>query len=199
MQEQCNKRPHPDPPHFHGRSHLHRSRRDGSREWEPLILSVVPQELSLLSLRRCITKEIEINAPCAVVWKVLTDLPGYSSWNPFIRRIAGDLSVGRHLRVLALLPCGLLIPLWPKILELAAERKIRWLGRLFLPSLLDGEHIFLLEPLGETRSRFTQMEEYRGALLPIVWNWLRDQGRTAFEMMNGALKKSAERLYESSF
>ncbi|MHC1728596.1 MAG: SRPBCC family protein [Syntrophobacteraceae bacterium] len=65
----------------------------------------MPKELSLLSRRQCITEEIEINAPCVVVWKILTDFPGYGSWNPFIRRIAGDLSVGRHLRVSSQLPC----------------------------------------------------------------------------------------------
>jgi hypothetical protein len=151
-----------------------------------------------LSRIRCITKEIEINAPCVVVWKVLIGFPGYCSWNPFIRRIAGDLSVGRHLRVLALLPCGLPMPLWPEILEFEVERKFRWLGSLVLPGLLDGEHLFMLEPLGETKSRFTQMEEYSGVFLPIMWTWLRDQGQGAFEIMNRALKTVAERLYEDS-
>ena len=159
----------------------------------------MPKELSLLSRRRCITKEIEINAPCAVVWKVLTDFPGYGSWNPFIWRIAGELIVGKRLSLFARLPCGLQMPLWPRVLELEAERKIRWLGSLLLPGLLDGEHLFMLEPLGKTRSRFTQVEEYRGVLLPVVWNWLRDQGHGAFDIMNRALKNSAERFHESSF
>jgi len=164
--KQHNQRADSDPPHFHGRSHLHRSRRDRSRDWEPLILSVVPQELSLLSLRRCITKEIEISAPCALVWKAVTDFPGYGSWNPFIRRIAGELIVGEHLRVLARLPCGLPMLLRPRVLELEVERKIRWLGSLLLPGLLDGEHLFMLEPLGKTKVRFVQREEYSGVLLP---------------------------------
>ena len=152
-----------------------------------------------MSLRRCITKEIEISAPCALVWKAVTDFPGYGSWNPFIRRIAGELIVGERLRVLARLPCGLPMLLWPKVLELEVERKIRWLGSLLLSGLLDGEHIFMLEPLGKTKVRFVQREEYSGVLLPIMWSWLRDQGHGAFEMMNRALKVTAERLGENSF
>lgn len=159
----------------------------------------MPEELSLLSLRRCITKEIEISAPCALVWKALTDFPGYGSWNPFIRRIAGELIVGERLRVLARLPCGLPMLLRPRVLELEVERKIRWLGSLLLPGLLDGEHLFMLEPLGKTKVRFVQREEYSGVLLPIMWSWLNDQGHGAFEMMNRALKVVAERLGENSF
>jgi hypothetical protein len=151
-----------------------------------------------LSRSRCITKEIEISAPCALVWKAVTDFPGYGSWNPFIRRIAGELIVGERLRVLARLPCGLPMLLWPRVLELEVERKIRWLGSLFLSGLLDGEHLFMLEPLGKTKVRFVQREEYSGVLLPIMWSWLSDQGHGAFEMMNRALKVTAERLGENS-
>jgi len=88
--------------------------------------------------------------------------------------------------------------LWPKVLEVEAERKIRWLGSLLPPGLLDGEHIFILEPLGKTKVRFVQREEYSGLLLPIMWMWLRNQGLLGFEMMNGAIKVAAERLCESS-
>ena len=57
--------------------------------------------------QRWITTEIEINAPSAVVWKVLTDFPAYGSWNPFIRQIKGKLIVGKRLGVFARLPFGL--------------------------------------------------------------------------------------------
>lgn len=149
--------------------------------------------------RRWITTEIEINAPCAVVWKVLTDFPGYCSWNPTIRRIEGRLAVESCLRVFACLPCGLPLMLRPRLLEFRPEREIKWLGSLLIPGLLDGEHRFLLDPLSEHETRFVQREEYDGILLPFVWKWLGDQGRRAFELMNGALKEEAERFCESSF
>lgn len=129
----------------------------------------------------------------------MTDFPGYGSWNPFIRRIEGELIVGERLRVFARLPCGLPMMLWPRVLEYGVERNIRWLGSLLLSGLLAGEHLFMLEPLGKIKVRFVQTEDYSGALLPIMWSWLRDQGHGAFEMMNGALKVAAERLCESSF
>jgi hypothetical protein len=143
---------------------------------------------------RYITTEIEINAPCDVVWRIVTDFPGYGSWNPFIRLIAGEPIVGARLRVFASLPCGLPVLLWPRVLEVEVERKICWLGSLLLPGLLDGKHSFILEPLDETKVHFVQREEYSGLLLPIMWIWLRNQGLRGFETMNGALKTAAERL-----
>ena len=100
--------------------------------------------------------------------------------------------VEKRLSVLVRLPCGLRMLLWPKILYFGIEQEIRWLGSLLVSGLLDGEHLFMLEPLGEAQVRFVQKEAYSGVLLPIMWSWLRGQGLEAFGMMNRALKKAAE-------
>jgi hypothetical protein len=151
-----------------------------------------------LPVRRKIEAQIEIDASAGAVWKVLTDFCSYASWNPVIRRIEGTLAVGSSLRVVACLPCGLPMLLQPRLLEFEVERKIRWVGGLFVRGLLDGEHVFMLEPLGKTKVRFVQSEEYSGVFLPIMWKWLGNQGLGAFKMMNMALKDTSERLRENS-
>jgi uncharacterized membrane protein len=45
----------------------------------------------LMSERR-IETEIEINAPAARVWALLTDFDGMGSWNPFIKSVSGTLA-----------------------------------------------------------------------------------------------------------
>ena len=65
--------------------------------------------------------------------------------------------------------------------------------------LLDGEHLFVLETIGEAQVRFVQKEAFSGILLPIMRPWLKGQGFEAFGMMNWALKKAAEHSCESSF
>lgn len=159
----------------------------------------MPQDVSLLPQKRWINTEIEINAPSTVVWKVLTDFPGYGSWNPSIRQIDGELNVGKRLRVFVRLPCGLPMVLRPKVLGFAIEQELKWLGNLLVSGVLDGEHLFMLEPLGEAHVRFVQREVYSGVLLPIIWPWLRSQSLEAFIMMNLALKRAAEQSCESSF
>ena len=53
----------------------------------------------------------------------------------------------------------------PTVLRVEPERELRWLGRLLLPGLFDGDHIFHIEPLAQTRSRFTQAERFSGILV----------------------------------
>ena len=49
-----------------------------------------------------IQTEIEINASAEKVWRVLIDFAAYSEWNPFVRRVEGEVSVGaRSSRLLA--------------------------------------------------------------------------------------------------
>jgi hypothetical protein len=43
--------------------------------------------------------EIEIDASAERVWDILTDFASYPQWNPFIRRIGGELEVGERLEV----------------------------------------------------------------------------------------------------
>ncbi len=45
--------------------------------------------------------EIEINVSAEKVWRVLTDFPAYDEWNPFVRRVEGEVRVGARLHVSA--------------------------------------------------------------------------------------------------
>ena len=43
--------------------------------------------------------EIEIAAPAEIVWEILLDFEKYPDWNPFIRKISGEVRVGSVLEV----------------------------------------------------------------------------------------------------
>ena len=74
------------------------------------------------------------------------------------------------------------------------DRELRWLGRLFVPGIFDGEHFFELAPLEEGRStRFTQGERFKGILVPFLRRSLDNGTRKGFEAMNQALKDRVER------
>ena len=49
--------------------------------------------------KRRIETEIDINAPAAKVWAVLTDFPKMPLWNPFITAIAGTPAAGERLTI----------------------------------------------------------------------------------------------------
>jgi hypothetical protein len=136
--------------------------------------------------------EIEIEASTERIWQILTDFDRFPEWNPFIRRISGELRVGSQLEALLQPPDSRGMTFRPTLLKLEPERELRWLGRLWLPGLFDGEHIFTIEPLEGGCVLFVQREEFRGLLVPLLMRNLEIDTRRGFEAMNRAIKERAE-------
>jgi hypothetical protein len=144
---------------------------------------------------REVRREIDIEAPPAAVWAVLSDTRSYSEWNPFVPRLSGELREGAKLDVRIEPPGGRAMTFKPTVLGVEPDRELRWLGRLLLPGVFDGEHILHIERLDQTRSRFTQAERFSGILVRLFSSTL-DKTELGFEQMNAALKTRAERRFE---
>lgn len=138
-----------------------------------------------------IEKVTEIDAPPADVWRVLMDFGAYGEWNPFIRSISGRAEPGETLTVRLQPSGGRGITMKPKVLAVEPEHELRWKGRLLIPGLFDGEHIFRLEPTGDGRTRFVQREEFGGLLVGLLKGVLTKTAE-GFEQMNAALKQRVE-------
>jgi hypothetical protein len=80
----------------------------------------------------------------------------------------------------------------PRIIACEPNRELRWIGRLLIPGVLDGEHGFTIEPRTPRSVRFVQRELFSGVLVPLVWRRLETTTRRGFEDMNRALKAQAE-------
>jgi hypothetical protein len=138
-----------------------------------------------------LTTSIDIDAPPEAVWAVLSDLPSYPSWNPFIRKASGQLAAGERLDLTMQPEGGRAMRFRPTVLEAEPGRELRWLGRLVAPGVFDGEHRFAIEPTA-AGSRLTQEERFTGVLVPLLARGLRKRTLPAFEQMNEALKERAE-------
>ena len=137
--------------------------------------------------------EIEIQASAECVWQVLSDFASYPEWNPFIRRISGQPKEGTRLRVYIEPPGTKGRTFRPKVLKAEAKRELRWLGRLLIPGLFDGDHIFTIEQIGSEHVRFVQREIFSGLLVSFFLQGLDMKIRLGFEQMNQALKLQAEK------
>ncbi|MGZ4934352.1 MAG: SRPBCC family protein, partial [Halobacteriota archaeon] len=137
--------------------------------------------------------EIEINASAERVWHILTDFAAFPQWNPFIRQISGELTVGGKLDVF-LQPSGQRgMRFHPVVLAVEPFRELRWLGRAWsIPKLFDGEHSFAIERLDTNCVRFVQQEVFSGILVSLLGSTLHAAERS-FGEMNEALKTLAER------
>jgi len=131
--------------------------------------------------------QVAIAAPREKVWAILTDLPSYPAWNPFIRRIEGKLVVGETIT--ADLHTTNLPPrtVKAKILIVDHGAQLRWLGSL--PGLFSGEHYWILRDRPDGGTDMEQGETFKGVMVPFIKP---ERLRVDYEAMNKALKARAE-------
>ena len=141
---------------------------------------------------------IDIDARPERVWQVLTDLPRYPEWNPFILRAEGRVQVGDGLTLRMRPVGGRAATLRPTVVDATEPTRLRWKGRLIVPKILDADHEFRIEALPDGRSRLTQDEHFSGLLVPIMARSLDRGTLPAFAAMNAALKERAENAVSPS-
>src|SRR4051794_16923195 len=139
-----------------------------------------------------LVSEIDIDAAPSTVWGVLTDFAAYGQWNPFIVRADGIAEKGSRLDLRMQPASGSAVTLKPVVLEVRPAEELRWLGRLWIPGLMDAEHSFLLTQTGVDGCRLVQRERFSGVLVPLLAHSLDKGTLPAFGAMNEALKQRAE-------
>jgi hypothetical protein len=140
-----------------------------------------------------LTSQVEIDATPTRVWEVLSDLASYHEWNPFIVRAEGTAELGHRLTLRMQPTAGRAVTLRPTVTELEHGRRLRWLGRVGLPGVMDAEHTFTIEDVRGGRTRLHQDEEFRGVLVPFLARSLDRGTLPAFHLMNEALRRRVER------
>ncbi|NNE36580.1 MAG: SRPBCC domain-containing protein [Rhodothermales bacterium] len=136
---------------------------------------------------------IDVDAPASVVWEVLTNTDDYA-WNPFVKSVEGELAEGNVVNVT--LSDGMRFT--PTVLVAEPNRELRWLGRLGLPRVIDGEHIYRIVATSDSTVTFEHNEDFTGFLVPLLRSKLDEETVPGFESMNRALKETAERVYLSA-
>jgi hypothetical protein len=143
--------------------------------------------------RREIETSIVINVPPSRVWQVLTNFSGFRAWNPFIRSASGAVEEGARLSIEIKPPGKSVMRFRPTVLVVRPEQELRWLGSLLIPGLFNGEHYFILSPVGSASTRFVHGEKFSGLLVrPFAGRGMLEATREGFEAMNIALKERAE-------
>lgn len=138
-----------------------------------------------------INTEIDIAAPPAVVWEILTKLDEFENWNPFVVDAAGEVVVGEQL-VVSIQPPGKKVQTFrPTVTVADEERKFEWLGKLGVSGLFDGRHQYVLEPTTEG-TKFIQREEFTGIFAGLLIRMIGNATWEGFQAMNHALKERAE-------
>jgi len=108
-----------------------------------------------------------------------------------MQSISGPLKTGERLTVRIQPPGGKAVTFKPSLLVMRQNQELRWLGRLILPGLFNGEHYFLLSPM-KNGTLLRHGESFSGLIVRLMGSSMFDQTERGFMAMNDALKKRAE-------
>lgn len=142
-------------------------------------------------MRRNITTEITIDATPEEVWQVLTDLPRYCVWNPFIRQADGEAVPGERLRLTTYSASGRATTAHPTVRICVPPAELRWTGHLLVRGLFDREHFVRLSEGPGRTTRVQHGERFRGLLVPFLGRRLEGTARQV-TAMNEALRARVE-------
>ena len=134
-----------------------------------------------------ITTDIKIQSTSEKIWKILMDFKQYPQWNPFVKSIEGNTSIGSKLN--AQLQD---MKFAPVVVECKKEKEFRWLGHLFFKGLFDGEHSFRLVDNQDGTTTFVHSEKFKGILVRLMKKKLTTDIVEGFKEMNLALKNRVE-------
>ena len=142
-----------------------------------------------------LTTFVDIDATPERIWQVLTDLPAYAEWNPFITEAAGAVVVGERLSV-HVPPVNAFVAatLRPAVLEVVPCRRLRLrsrLDRFALPGLFNVELTWTISD-HDGGVRLWQQDQFGGLLAPLLFRSLNRHRLAAFNAMNAALKHRVE-------
>ncbi|MGW0230768.1 SRPBCC family protein [Actinopolymorpha singaporensis] len=138
--------------------------------------------------------EVDIDAGPDRVWAVLADLPAYREWNPFIVRSGGRLQVGQKLTNVHRFGTKTMV-IEPTLLAVEPGHELRWIGRLGIPGIFDGEHSFVLTRTAAGGTHVVQQETFRGVAVPFLSGWLHRDTQPGFDALNSSLRDRVESGY----
>lgn len=143
-----------------------------------------------------ISNQITINAPVDRVWTVLTDIDRFPEWNPVIRRVEGNLTVGEMVRMTASAPDG--EQQWTCCISRHQDgREFAWQFIDRHPLLYRGEHTFCVIAIDAHTTRYIDVETFHGLLVPGRRHALATQTRAGMAAMGDALKHRVETVTTS--
>jgi hypothetical protein len=139
---------------------------------------------------------VDINAPLETVWEVITDLPRYGDWNPFVVQCESTLMVGA--------PINMQVKLLSKP-QAQQEFIFRHEPKQFLSYGLDGGSLRAIvsdrwhevKALGPDRTHYHSHFELSGWMMPLVRMLMRAKLEIGFRGMTDGIKTQSEKLYKA--
>jgi len=129
---------------------------------------------------------LNIRAPAAAIWRLLTDAKGFPRWNSTVTSVEGQIREGERLRLRV---PGTDRTFTPRVSGIVPDERMTWTGG-FSP-VFKGVRTFELRPRDDGSTDFMMEERFSGLMLPFVKASMPDFG-PVFERYANDLKHEAE-------
>ena len=133
---------------------------------------------------------IDIDAPVAKVWGVISDFKAYPKWNPFITQMSGELNVGSVHDVVVKIPGRKDTKFKSKLVRMQENKEMFFQGTI-MKGLLTDDHLFTVESLGENKTRLFQSITFKGFMSSLAGGTIKDSQK-GLDVMNSAAKVRSE-------
>jgi hypothetical protein len=145
------------------------------------------------STMREIKTEIEISAPVAEVWAILTNIDDWENWSPIINEASGDASLGSTLSITMMSDEeGEDGPQYSPVITILDEPKLfRWRATMMAGFVMTNDKVFDLEET-DTGTHLIHKELFSGMFVPLFWSSVEKNVPSMLDSMNEALKANAE-------
>lgn len=130
---------------------------------------------------------INIQAPPARIWKLLTTAGDFPRWNSTVKSIEGTIAQGETVKLKATIAPERVFTL--KVNEFIPNQKLVWSDGM--APMFKGVRTYTLTPKADGSTDFTMIEVFSGIMLPMIAGSLPDFG-PSFEQYAADLKRAAE-------
>ena len=137
--------------------------------------------------------QIDIEAPVAKVWDILTGFENWKNWNPIVNQVSGTATLGSKLTVTMKGKNGKDAQRYmPTITAIDKPKYFRWRAHMMASFMFTNDKVFELEEI-PTGTRIIHREEFSGILVPLFWSKLSSGALPMLKSMNEELKAIAEK------
>jgi hypothetical protein len=129
-----------------------------------------------------------IAADAEAVWAVLSDGPGWATWDSGVEGVEGRIAAGETVKIRSQAAPGRTFPV--KVTAFDPPALLRFSGGMPL-GLFRGVRTYELAPAAGGGTAFRVREEYTGPLLGLIWRSMPDLG-PSFERFARGIKLRVE-------
>ena len=137
---------------------------------------------------------IGVQAPAALIWEIIADLPRWHEWNPTYPKADGVVRIGELITVTLALPGQAAQELKPRIMDWVPTEQLHWELKM-MGGLIKTLRYIEIEALGEANSVVDNGELFGGLMGPSLGKRMGRTVQRGFKAMNEALKERAEAMW----